>query len=856
MIGLIGAGGCGSVCSAEEASGELVAVKYFEGMSISRSLLSAAYGKLQAGDWPDGVMPVKLEEFADRPVMVVMPMVADPDGEDEWLPRSLQHRWPEHQGEGAWPLIGKIAKALASLHERGVVHGNLKPGNVFFDATGGVLLSDWALGNMPGVSRFEFTDAVLYQPPEQLRDAGGYLGDAGCRWDVFAFGVLAYRLLTGAFPRCDATFAKVAPPVGETRREGVHADLAKVARNLEAQPDVSWPDEAVDTEEKERREWIGRCLHLDPSLRPVSMQPVAAGLFPGAAEVDAQPAVAGDPPPPVEGTGPGTSGKEEELSFEREKGEEKSSRGLSGWFYIATGAVAGAVVMGGLWQMTVAQLRDEKRRAEELAGPLEAKAASAMVSQAIAEKAAAEAKVTLEYEKSLGLARLGASRWVGDRLFAWAMEKGNRKLPPLDGRELRLKHLEGYFVEFLEKTKAVEGLADERARAKLQLAEISFSMGDSEKAVPRWEEAVEAAKSLPMDAELSFRMAKNRLLLALLLQQNKDQREGAAFEEARAALAAVPQSEVDSGWLEQLLAILDFHEAKLLSAKGESAKALEQLMRATQTLNRLAQQRPDVVVLRSELAACYLSSATILEGMGNLGDARETQLLAVAEITRLLEKNPGDPALRLDLAACHASLADSAMLSADTNEADARSAASLKLLEELLNERPDHAEAVSLMAGQIGLRAGLMRDRGEGDSAVDAFDTAIRMLEGASASAPDDALIRYRLALVLWQKGRMMGMAGRRPEEIELIRRSYDLLGKLESAQHSGGPPMEKIQSTSGYVLGDLGHALQLAGRKDDAKNAFAESVGFWERLLESRPQSEEYQEGLAWCRLRIKELE
>ena len=67
---------------------------------------------------------------------------------------------------------------------------------------------------------------------------------------------------------------------------------------------------------------------------------------------------------------------------------------------------------------------------------------------------------------------------------------------------------------------------------------------------------------------------------------------------------------------------------------------------------------------------------------------------------------------------------------------------------------------------------------------------------------------------------------------------------------------MEKIQSTSGYLMGDLGHALQLAGRKEEAKSAFGESLAFWERLLQSRPQSEEYQESLAWCRQRIKELE
>src|SRR5690606_34008082 len=145
-----------------------------------------------------------------------------------------------------------------------------------------------------------------------------------------------------------------------------------------------------------------------------------------------------------------------------------------------------------------------------------------------------------------------------------------------------------------------------------------------------------AWKTLPMDAELRFRMATNRLLLALLLQSGNDPRMETAFAEARMELGDVPQTEVDAARLQQLLAILDFHEAKSLAVRGSEAKALEQLMRATQTLNRLADGRPDSVVLRSELAACYLSSATILEGMGNLGDAREVQALAAAEILKLL----------------------------------------------------------------------------------------------------------------------------------------------------------------------------------------------------------------------------
>lgn len=833
VIGLIGPGGCGSVCTAEDRNGTMVAVKYFEGMAIRRSLLSSMLGRLSQQGWPEGVMPVLASELEGRPAMVVMPLEADTDEEGNLHPRSLQHRLDRYPAADPWNLLLEVGAALAEMHAKRVAHGNLKPGNIFFNEGGRALIADWALGNMPGVSQLEFTDALLYQPPEQLRNPGGYTEEAGYRWDVFAFGVLAFRLLTGAFPRCNDTFLKVAPAQGETRREGIHADLPKIARNLELQPSFTWPTPAATKEAEARRAWIDRCLHLDPGLRPASMMEVMAGF----------------------------ETAERGLAMEREREQlveqlRGADRKASRWCFTAGAMAAGCLILAALWQLASNQFAGEKNRRHEESSALKAQADSAVSAKAVAESAAAEAKNTREYEHNIGTARLEASRLIGDRLFSWALEKGHRRLPPLDGREQRLKSLERYFEDFLSRTEDTPELADERARMRLQLAEISLAAGDSEKAVARLSEGPDAWKEIPADADFRLRMATNRLLLALLLQSNNDPRMESAFVGAREALSTIRPDEVDPHRLQQLVAILDFHEAALLSARGDTAKALDQLMAATQKLNRLAAERPDSVVLRSELAACYLSSATILEGMGNLGDARETQMLAAQEISKMLKDDPQNQGLRLDLAGCYAAMAEAAVLSGDTSEAEARSTEAIRILQELISEQPDLVEAVSRLASQIGLKAGLMRDRGEGKAALESFDEAIRMLEGVYASHPGNSLAGYRLSLLWWQKGKMLGMSGKRAEEVDLIRRARGMMTRLEADKNPGGPPMEKIQSSSGYLLGDLGHALQLAGNKEGAKVAFGESAAFWQHLLEARPKSEEYQESLAWCRQRLKELE
>lgn len=829
---LIGEGGCGAVFRVRDAGGNALALKIFDDTTVHRELLEKMTKRLEAGGWPAGVLPVIAADFRAVPAYRIMPLMEDTGEGDESKPRSLQHRLDDHPGLDSWKLVKALARALAAMHARGVAHGNLKPGNVFFDEGGVPLLADWALGNMPGTRRFEFTDAVLYQAPEQLRNPGAYLEEGGYRWDVFAFGVLAFRLLTGNFPRCHETFSQVAPPTGETRREGLRADLGKIANNLEAQPDVKWPDESRSPLEGGLREWIGRCLELAPLKRPANMMEVAAGFEAVEKKLAAEQ-------------------EREGLLDQRRHAERRAWRALFGM----GAAAALAVVFACLWHLERTRFAAEKTRLGDETRTFKAASEAALAAQNAAEVKAAEAGQALAYERQVWLARLEASRQVSDRLFSWAMEKGHRRLPPLDGRELRLKRLERYFEDFLTRTAEMPDLVEERARARLQLAEISLASGDAPAATSRLDEALKMWAALPMGADLKFRVATNSLLLALLRQSKSEPETEAAFANARKAFAAVPRSEVDADRMDQLLAILDFHEAKLLAARGQDTKALEQLMRATQTLNRISEKRPDSVILRSELAGCYLSSATILEGMGNLGDAREVRTLASVELRKLREKNPDDPALQLELAGCYGGMAEAAVLSGDIAGAESLSREAMKLLDQLLVGQPENTEAISRKAAQLGLQAGILRDRGLAAEAMGNFDEGIRMLEAIRASAPGDAMVSYRLALLWWQKGRMVGATGGRDEEIALICKARDLLGSLEAAPQVSGPLPEQLQRSGAYLAGDLGHALQLANRKGDAARAFTAAVALWEGLQASRPQSEEYQEGLTWSRQRLEDL-
>ncbi|MEO7853912.1 MAG: serine/threonine-protein kinase [Rubrivivax sp.] len=99
----------------------------------------------------------------------------------------------------ALDIAARVAEALAYAHRQGVVHRDVKPANVMFDAaSGSVKLTDF------GIARASDAEATrsgmllgspAYMAPELLAGAS-----ADARSDLYALGVLLFELLTGRLP--------------------------------------------------------------------------------------------------------------------------------------------------------------------------------------------------------------------------------------------------------------------------------------------------------------------------------------------------------------------------------------------------------------------------------------------------------------------------------------------------------------------------------------------------------------------------------------------------------------------------------------------------------------------------------
>jgi hypothetical protein len=149
------------------------------------------------------------------------------------LKACIEQHWLAGKDEKLQILL-RIAQGLEHAHAQGVIHRDVKPANVMILNDGGVKLTDFGLARIVVDDLAEsgrIFGTPVYMSPEQLR---GHV--TGPPSDVFAFGVLAYEVLTGRRPFSGESFGELAsrllfePP--EPFSETEHAALPEALRAL------------------------------------------------------------------------------------------------------------------------------------------------------------------------------------------------------------------------------------------------------------------------------------------------------------------------------------------------------------------------------------------------------------------------------------------------------------------------------------------------------------------------------------------------------------------------------------------------------------------------------------------------
>jgi serine/threonine-protein kinase len=287
----LGVGGMGEVWQAtDELLGRTVAVKVIlpalvhEPGFVRRFLAEA---RAMASVQHPGVVAVHDFHGDDAGAYLVMEFVSG-----EPLSRVLAHAGRLSPSD-TMDLVGQVARALQAVHDRGIVHRDVKPANLLIRADGTVVVADFGIALGTAHTALTSSGAILgtpaYLAPEQV------LGQAASpRSDVYALGIVAYECLTGRRPFVgDNPFAvamqRVGQPPPRLDPDVPPAVAAVVERALAPDPALRWASAA------EFAAAASTALTAPAPHRPVTGSPAAQRDAAGQS-VPGAPPLAGGPP--------------------------------------------------------------------------------------------------------------------------------------------------------------------------------------------------------------------------------------------------------------------------------------------------------------------------------------------------------------------------------------------------------------------------------------------------------------------------------------------------------------------------------------------------------------------------------
>ena len=195
ILGRIGKGGMGVVYRAEDTRLErVVALKFlpqegFTEHSKSRFLNEA---RAAAKARHPHICPIHDIEEADGELFLVMAYI-----EGETLRRKIA--WRPLDPAQAIEFATQIASGLACAHGLGIVHRDIKSGNIMVDREGHASILDFGLALAPNALRLTDAGAAVgtpaYMSPEQIDGR-----EVDARTDLWSLGVVMFEMLTGALP--------------------------------------------------------------------------------------------------------------------------------------------------------------------------------------------------------------------------------------------------------------------------------------------------------------------------------------------------------------------------------------------------------------------------------------------------------------------------------------------------------------------------------------------------------------------------------------------------------------------------------------------------------------------------------
>ncbi len=743
LLEVLGRGGMGVVCKARQLSlGRTVALKLIRtGQLASPAELRRFRSEVEAIAHLDHPGVVPISEFGERDGLPYFTMKLIDGG-------SLARRMAEYRLPGPGPggpvgdrqaaaarLVAATARAVHHTHQRGVLHRDLKPGNILIDRHGAPHVSDFGLakrmeGDASLTGAGEPVGTASYMSPEQAR--GDRLLTTAT--DVYGLGAVLYELLAGRPPFRGANLV-------ETLRLVQEADVEPPRRR---QPRVDRDLEAVCL----------KCLEKDPARRYASAEALADDLE---RFLRHQPVLAG----------PAGAGARLRKFVRRHKGPVLAAAlvllALGGGL---AGTTAGMLRAWAAEQQAAAD-RDEalkqKRRARQ--------ALDTMISQEMIEPLWSQKELTAGQQAFLKTA-LGyykefaaeaATGEEGRKLEADAHFRVGSLLMSLGRRPEAA-------AAFTAAQAAYARLADDfpaNPDYGRGLAASHYNLGSLFRGLGKWTEAEAAhraalvaqeklAADFPAVAQYRRDVAQGHHGLGNLYADLGRRPEAeAAYRAALAVRAKLADDFPAAPQYREDLATSQNGLGRLLATVGRWAEAEAAYRAALAVRAKLADDFPAVAQYRHALAQSHGNLTSLLADLGKWAEAEAACRAALALLDRLAIDFPAAPQYREDLANAHNSLAIGFVRQRRWAEAEAAYRAALAVLEKLTADYPAVPKYRNDLARGHNNLGMLLDSLGRRPPAQAAYRAALAVQEKLAADHPTVPEYQIHLGSFYCNQGRM-----------------------------------------------------------------------------------------------------
>lgn len=803
----LGEGATGQVHVAHNDEGK-VALKLLKRLAVNPKLIGYGLARLRSVPQHPNLVEIKDFSMEGRPLFIATSLhTYEVNGEPRGY--SLESQCGGLDPELSWEIIEQIAAGMGHLHMHGVVHCSLNPRNVMVadPDTPEVRITDFGQGWLADISHIEFSESFLYAPPEQLMARQAMYEGQAFRWDVYAFGVTAYRLLYQSFPR------------GQEWIDSLHQNRVEfhpqaISEEMQRQPAVPWPA-TRDEFDEQRQRILEKCLSLNPLDRFLDMREVLQEFK--RIEQDERRSL---------------QNREAALRIDELTLEADAARRRTNVFRFATIVLIGLGILSILFNIT-----SESRLLQ-----------SRLDLQETRKKAAADLQEAAEIrddalrQKERFQRGLTYSQRTSDAFLQFLLKARQPDSPEYQSVDGYLASARAHYERVLDETKGEEALYLERLRAQLGLALIDSSQGDAAATIAAFDDVLRQIESLPeiKRSEVGVRQIHGRALsesgrLKMLAGRREEALQ--ATQESVLIHRQLLEEDPKDPELRRRCGRVYFQYGRLLAESGDLGGALKSQQNAMVLLEELTQSSDAREEDAFYLARCQFEVGMIRNWENQGIEAFEAFQLASQGFSKLIDRKPQIPQYRFQLARCFYFLGRlSFQEKGDEAEAETARKTTSKLLGMLLDRDEGNRDYQFALALVLADLAEMDRDAGRSAEAMENIDRSMAILKVLHEELPANPDYQYHLALKSALRGDLLLDAAKQEEALAAMRQAMELINGL--GERSVGPsiPSHVREFEVATFYGNLAHALEAAGRSEEAAAYRAKASQLWSGLAEQRP--------------------